>query len=58
MFNALKVFPWWCMSLENNVNSVLKILLVQRNWRPLSMQHLCAIVSYSRLLEFQKDTSS
>lgn len=54
MFNALKVFHWWWLSLENDVNSVLKLLLVQRNWSPLHMQHM----SYSRLLEFQKETSS
>ena len=43
MFNALEVFQRWCMSLENNVNSVLKLLLVQRNWSPFSMQHLSGI---------------
>lgn len=43
MFNVLKVFQWWCMSLENDVNSVLKLHLVQRNWSPLHVQHLWAI---------------
>lgn len=42
------------MSLENNVNSVLKLLLVQRNWKSFLACNICELFKTAGISERMK----